>query len=66
MADSAPDKIIVHNLKASELRVGDEVVGITPVDNPYRSDGTRRIPIFTVKRDLDSEVAALLAGAVIS
>lgn len=59
-----PSKIIVHNLKAKELRPGDLVVAVQYVENPYRrGDAVYNVPIFTVKRDLDIEVAALLDGA---
>ena len=64
--DTAPEKIIVHNLKAKELVIGDLIVAVRLVENPYRRDNDAyRVPVFTVSRNLDAEVRELLKDSAV-
>lgn len=56
------DKIIVHNLRAKELIVGDIVVAITLIEDARFS---AKYSTFTVSRNLDAEVRELLKDAVL-
>lgn len=57
--DKAPEHVIVHNLYANDLKVGDVIVQVYRKETVFNTT----VPVFTARRPIDSELAALVSGA---